>query len=434
MVSFAKKGYLLYFVLIVSIISSIFSFPAIGAENRSYEIKIQATIGEGSGSITIDADLSIPNLIGILEMDLMVEGETEHATVYVLRDRPGSKMKIPSALDMGFADGELCGSVKVKINKADRPIYTRDLYPSWFDYSSDFGFYYSYDSGEGFSNAERGEINYYYNGLHSARVFFTYTEETLDYEHVDDIIDAMMEDKLYSFWVGAEYILILSDEDIEYFLDKGELLAYSGFKWPGLYELLTANDIYKNFTSKNNYTPGQFADVTNQWYADSVKKVYELGLMKGKSDDKFDPEGTITIAEAIAMAARLHNICMSGSGEFTQGTPWYDVYVNYAIENGIIRNDDFRDYSLKATRAEMAYIFASAVPKTLVKINNVGSIPDVNENTKYHDSIFLLYRAGVLTGNDASGTFAPDTEITRAQAAAIITRIAIPSERKTLNY
>lgn len=156
--------------------------------------------------------------------------------------------------------------------------------------------------------------------------------------------------------------------------------------------------------------------------------------MKGKSDDKFDPEGTITIAEAIAMAARLHNICMSGSGEFTQGTPWYDVYVNYAIENGIIRNDDFRDYSLKATRAEMAYIFASAVPKTLVKINNVGSIPDVNENTKYHDSIFLLYRAGVLTGNDASGTFAPDTEITRAQAAAIITRIAIPSERKTLNY
>ena len=79
---------------------------------------------------------------------------------------------------------------------------------------------------------------------------------------------------------------------------KGELQGYPEFNWPGLKELLTANDSLKNFTVKNQYVTVQFSDVTNQRYADSVKKVYELGLMKG-SEGKFDPDGTITLAAAI---------------------------------------------------------------------------------------------------------------------------------------
>lgn len=428
---YRKKFSLLYLALIVSILFSLFSFPAHAAVNRSYERKIIDTIG---GKITIDMDLTIPNLIGILEMELSLEGETQQASVFVVKDQTGTGLKTPSALDMGFADGALCGKVEVKINKSDRKIYTREAYSSWYEYDPDYGFYFSYDGGEGFSTAERGELNFYYNGLHDGRLYFVYSLDPLNFKEVQDIEDAGLRGLLYSFWVGAKYILVLSDEEIEYFLANGELPQYQGFKWPGLYELLTVNDSLKNFTVKNQYTSGQFADVANQWYSDSVKKVYELGLMKGTSDGKFNPDGTITLAEAIAMAARLHNISTGGSGEFTQGTPWYDVYVDYAVKNGIIKKDDFKDYSRKATRGEMAYIFASAVPNVLTRINDVDSIPDVTEDTKYSDSIFLLYQAGVLTGNDARGTFEPETNINRAQAAAIITRIALPSERKTLTY
>ena len=83
----------------------------------------------------------------------------------------------------------------------------------------------------------------------------------------------------------------------------------------------------------------------------------------------------------------------------------------------------------------MAYIFASTLPvNELPQINTVKSLPDVNSSTKYQDSIFLLYRAGIITGNDSVGTFAPETNITRAQAAAIITRIALPAERKSLDF
>ncbi len=427
---FRRSRHILRTALIVSLCLMLFTCPVFAEGNCSYERKISATI---SDEITIEAELSIPNLIGILELELPVEGETEEATVYVVKDPSSSEVKIPTARDDGYpSDGS--GKVKVSLNKSDRPIYNNELHRGWFDYDSESGFYHSYGSGEGFSTAEVGEITFYYNGLVDGRVYFTYSLEPLGYKEVPDIIDAGKEDSLHYFWVGAKYILILSDEEIEYFLAKGELPEYQGFKWPGLRDLLTAKDSYKNITAKNQYTSGQFADVTNQWYSDSVKKVYELGLMKG-NDGKFNPEGTITIAEAIAMAARLHNIYSGGNGEFTQGTPWYNVYVEYAIKNGIIQQDDFSDYSLKAKRGEMAYIFASAIPKTaIVKINNVDELPDVNDSTKYQDSIFLLYRAGVITGNDAKGTFEPETNITRSQAAAIITRIAMPAERKTLTY
>lgn len=433
-IMFRNNSHLLHLALIVSISFLLFSNTAFAAGNRSYERKISATIND---RITIDAELSIPNLIGILELELLVEGEIDKASVYVVKDSSDANVDLPTAQEDGFnlaSGGGNNGRVEVKINNSDCPIYARELYPSGYEYDPETGFFAAFQSGDGISTAEGGEITFFSNGLNDGRMYFAYSLESLDYKDVQEVVDAGKEDSLYSFWVGSKYVLVLSDEDIEYFLTNGELSEYKGFNWPGLHDLLSANDTFKNFTVKNEYTPGQFTDVTNQWYSDSVKKVYELGLMKGNSDGDFNPEGTITLSEAIAMAARLHNICSGGSGEFIQGTPWYNVYVEYAVKNGIINQNDFSDYSLKANRGEMAYIFASAIPNTIARINNVDTLPDVDNNTKHHDSIFLLYRAGVITGNDAIGTFEPETNITRAQAAAIIARIALSSERKTLNF
>ena len=54
---------------------------------------------------------------------------------------------------------------------------------------------------------------------------------------------------------------------------------------------------------------GEFSDVNKTaWYYDNVKTAYELGFMNGKAEGKFDPDGTVTIAEGITMASRLHAI------------------------------------------------------------------------------------------------------------------------------
>ncbi|MCL2045010.1 MAG: InlB B-repeat-containing protein [Oscillospiraceae bacterium] len=190
-----------------------------------------------------------------------------------------------------------------------------------------------------------------------------------------------------------------------------------------------------NFLQSRTYTPGMFNDINEDaWYGynkeKAVANAYEYGLMSGYPDNTFRPTGNITIAEAITVAARVHRIYTTGADDFVQGTPWFQVYVDYAISNGIIYASDFATFNQLATRREMAYIFANALPKSeFTKQNTVNSLPDVSVSTTHSSSIFMLYEAGVIGGSDTAGTFNPGNNITRAEAAAIISRVILPSER-----
>ena len=187
-----------------------------------------------------------------------------------------------------------------------------------------------------------------------------------------------------------------------------------------------------NLSRSGTYRTGVYKDVpANAWYAESAAATYELGLMRG-SNGHFSPNGNVTVAQAIAMAARLHARYTTGKDSFVQGDPWYQVYLDYAIQNGMLTGKEFPGgYSKAITRGQMAHVFASALPESeLTAINLVNTLPDVNASTPYSKDIFLLYRAGVLVGNDANGTFTPNKPISRSQAAAIITRLAQPSQRK----
>lgn len=188
-----------------------------------------------------------------------------------------------------------------------------------------------------------------------------------------------------------------------------------------------------NFHRDDSYQDGMFNDVSaDDWYAEGVSAAYELGLMKGSGAGAFSPTGKVTVAEAVTMASRLHRRYSSGKDDFVQGSPWYQVYVDYALANGILSGDEFTDsYRENITRVQMAHLFAAALPEAdLAAVNTVDKLPDVDASTPYNEDIFLLYRAGVLTGNDEQGTFTPDTPISRNQVAAIIARMALPSLRK----
>ena len=192
-----------------------------------------------------------------------------------------------------------------------------------------------------------------------------------------------------------------------------------------------------NFVQVRTYTPNMFTDVNeNAWYGVNQQKVvvnaYEYNLMSGYPDNTFNPTGSMTIAEAITIAARVNSIYTTGVENFVQGTIWYQVYVDYAIANGIINATDFPNYSAAATRAQMAYIFARSLPQQELKEQNtVYSIPDVNGETPYSAYIFMLYKAGVLEGNNTKGTFYPGNSVSRAEAAAIISRVILPATRST---
>lgn len=177
---------------------------------------------------------------------------------------------------------------------------------------------------------------------------------------------------------------------------------------------------YSYVTDGNNGLP--FSDIKQtDWFYDTVYSVYTEGLMVGTSATTFSPNGNVTIAQAITMAARA---LAGGDDPFntSSGGNWYDSYVSYAISNGIIKSNDFSDYNAVASRAQMAYIFSCIVPMDAPETSSLTP-PDVKESYKYGKEIYRLYRTGVLNGNDSQGTFASNSNITRAQAAAIILRV-----------
>ena len=126
------------------------------------------------------------------------------------------------------------------------------------------------------------------------------------------------------------------------------------------------------FTKKNTYG-GQFADVKeSSWYAKEVASAFELGFVKGTSDTQYSPDASVTVAEAITMASRVHAENKGVEIPSVSGGKWYDMYVNYAKTNGIITANQFDSYTREIKRFEMAEIFHDAMGKDYYnKINDV---------------------------------------------------------------
>lgn len=128
-----------------------------------------------------------------------------------------------------------------------------------------------------------------------------------------------------------------------------------------------------------------FTDVkTNAWYYKDVKNAYEGGLINGKSATIFDPDTKLTYAEAVKLAACMHQKSMTGNISLKNGSPWYQSYVDYCKTNGIISKD--YSWNITATRAGYMEIFANALPDNLLQtINSVadGAIPDVPKTHPY---------------------------------------------------
>ncbi|MBQ2942641.1 MAG: trypsin-like peptidase domain-containing protein [Clostridia bacterium] len=191
-----------------------------------------------------------------------------------------------------------------------------------------------------------------------------------------------------------------------------------------------------SFQKANTYK-NQFSDISeSDWFYSYVKEVYEYGLMKGSSDYAFSPDANLTIAEAITIAVRMRSLYSTGkdfSAKVALNETWYDPYVNYAVQRGIIKENEY-NYTAFAKRSDVASIFYAALPReafseTLSIADN--SIPDVRRSSFYAEAVYTLYRAGILTGSDSNGTFNPDSAIKRSEIATICVRIAAPEKRAT---
>ena len=144
------------------------------------------------------------------------------------------------------------------------------------------------------------------------------------------------------------------------------------------------------------------------------------------------------MAQAIKLAAALHQMQKTGSVTLTNGSPnWYDSYAAYAVNNGVIEKD-YLSYTkaqmnAPATRGEFVHIFNGAlVDATATNTVADNKIPDVKTTDKYGAEIYKFYRAGITVGSDAQGTFHPASNIKRSEVAAIVLRMFDTAARKSI--
>lgn len=176
-----------------------------------------------------------------------------------------------------------------------------------------------------------------------------------------------------------------------------------------------------------------FSDVpSNAWYAQDVAAAERSGILQGTGNGRFSPDGNLTLAQAITMAARTYAYERGETIPKTGSSTWYSDFLQYANDKGICAIGEFgAAYDNFCNRLTMAKLFARVVPEsTATQRNDVTSLPDV-QSASENQAVFTLYQLGILTGSDKYGTFHPYQYIKRSETAAILNRVLDPDMRKS---
>lgn len=221
-----------------------------------------------------------------------------------------------------------------------------------------------------------------------------------------------------------------------------------------VFPVQAAENSMDNFVRGQNgrvYTD-QFSDLTaDSVFYDNVAALYEYGLSVGKLDGTFGLKDHLTVSQVIIFAGRIRSIYRTGDPEagpaaYATGAeqPTCMPYLAYLQAEQVIGTELDQVLFTAATRAQMAHVLANVLPREAIPTINSTVvdegyatrtfIPDVTEYTPYQQDILYLYRCGISQGSDQYGSFLPDEPITRGAAAAMLTRIADPSLRITIQW
>ena len=219
---------------------------------------------------------------------------------------------------------------------------------------------------------------------------------------------------------------------------------------------LAVENSTENFTRSRTYD-GQFSDLpeTHVFYK-NVAALYEYGLSVGQADGTYGLSAPMTVGQAVIFAGRIRSLYRTGDPEtgpagFTAAAVGlkdaqriYAPYLWYLQSEGVLDKALDSQLSQTATRAQMAHVLANLLPEEALPLMNDSlitqayasrrRITDVTEYTPYYDDILKLYRCGISVGSDETGSFLPDSPITRGAAAAMLTRMVDPSLRVTPSW
>lgn len=208
-----------------------------------------------------------------------------------------------------------------------------------------------------------------------------------------------------------------------------------------------------------------FTDVVSDvWYYDYIKSVYLSGLVQGVTATEFKPEDNIIRGDLAIIVDRALNKLKYSLNTFIKSQnqlekgykeinfedsidgfgfkdvdskAYYAEAVNRVFANGIITGDENNLFNPEndITRAEMSAILVrmyllilSKISENIHSINvgedsiNMNKIKDVGKDDWFYGYVEEAYKLGLMNGV-SEDTFAPMDKLTRAESAAIFSRL-----------
>ena len=175
----------------------------------------------------------------------------------------------------------------------------------------------------------------------------------------------------------------------------------------------------------------RFSDVADSyWGAEVIYKLADAGVINGYEDGTYKPLKSVTYGEFIKLVmATFLPADFESEGVTSDFEHWAAPYVKLAelygvIDEGVVTLDNINNY---ISRIEMARIVSMADmilnekdfdnSKDLI-FTDIFSVVGKDRTLLQH-----AYSRGLILGNP-NGTFRPNAEMNRAEAATIIDRLA----------
>lgn len=207
------------------------------------------------------------------------------------------------------------------------------------------------------------------------------------------------------------------------------------------------NNNNNNDNNNNSWTPGipgvilppnnnqsnqtKFTDIAGHWAEKEIQELAGKEIIKGKTQTQYMPEDSVTRAEFAALIRRalgLNASIYQGGYADIDASAWYANEIQAIVGAGIMTGDPDGNFRPEDTisRQEMAKVIVNAyMIQTGASEINAAEInfEDSEEIAAWaKESVKKAVSLGLVNGM-GDGTFAPNDNMTRAQAAAVIHRL-----------
>lgn len=197
-----------------------------------------------------------------------------------------------------------------------------------------------------------------------------------------------------------------------------------------------------NNNNKSDFSNSRFRDIDDddvKWAKNSITRMTDKGFIKGYGNGFFQPKRSVTKLEAVIMALRVAgeepkaisyaDLISLGKKQFKFKnliSLWAEGYVDLALEEGILDEDDVKNLNAPAKRYEVAKYMVRAIGLEDEAEDNMDKDLDFEDDENvpdgYEGYVYVAIEEGIMTVFP-NGMFLPNKPVTRAEMSIVMDRI-----------